>query len=123
MTRQEWLTQLVDKLRPLFRDAGYPLPPEIETSPGSSCPGYPSYGIIFFPSGKCHIYIKPRLSDSFVAASALLWQLRGSALGVNTKNHVNELGKNLGYHGNNLSPVLKFLLKNIIADIGEYPRS
>jgi hypothetical protein len=124
MTRKSWLTRLVDELRPLFDDAGHPLP-EIKASPGWMDPEHPRSGMVKFTTGECLVFIWPQLSNSIDAAFALVRQLPLCATDVRTSEHtVDEVARQIGItNGRPPSPALKFLLNNIIADLGPYPEN
>lgn len=123
MTRKSWLTALVDELRPLFVEADRPLPMEIEASPGRMHPEHPRNGVLKYTSGECHIFIWPRLSSAIDAALALVRQLPRCATDVFTSEHtMDEVAHQIGItNGRPPSLTLKFLLNNIIADLGPYP--
>ncbi len=122
-TREGWLTRLVEELRPLFVDAGLPLP-KITTGPGVACPGFPKRGILQFASGECCVYIWPQLSKSMDAPLALVRELPRCAVDVfGPVQRINELATTIGLVNEEPTPALKFLLTNIIADIGPYPEN
>jgi len=122
MTRKAWLTRLVDELRPLFVEAGHPLP-KIEASPGWVSPGYPHNGVYQLTTGECHVFIWPQLSRSLGAALAVVTQLARCAVDVfGPRERVAEVAAHIGL-APEPTPALNFLLKCIIADIGEYPEN
>lgn len=121
MTRKSWLTALVDELRPLFAEADRPLPMEIEASPGWMHPEHPRNGVLKYTSGECRIFIWPRLSSAIDAALALVRQLPRCATDIFASDGVvKELSLRIGLDPKP-SPALKFLLNNIVADLGPYP--
>ena len=88
LTREQWLHDCVDELRPLLVEAGKPLPKNIKVS----C-GWPSKGGLSSSYGECwsarlsadsahEIFISPRIAKPTVVASTLLHELVHAAVGV-----------------------------------------
>lgn len=127
-SREGWLTRLVEELRPLFVDAGHPLPEEITAQPGWFSLGYPRQGMIQYTSGECHVYIWPSLSESLSAALALVNELPRCAVGAvdvpGSDQTIREVAIRIGLNSHcdaEPTAALIFLLNNIIADLGPYP--
>lgn len=125
LTRKAWLTCLVEELRPLFEDTQYPLPTEIQASPGWSCPGYPKHGMYQQVTGECFIFVWPQVSGSLDVAIQLVNELPRCAVDIfGPKEIINKVARQIGLGLDGVpNTLLKFLLKNIIDDIGEYPGS
>jgi len=123
MTRAGWLTRLVDELRPLFEEAGHPLP-AIKASPGWVSPGYPRSGMYQEAMGECYVFIWPQLSHSLDAAFALVKELPRCAVDVFGPDHtIREVATRIGLDDGEPTAALKFLLNHIIADLGPYPEN
>jgi hypothetical protein len=89
VNREAWLAQLTDRLRPLFDQAGLPLPEDIYVSTG-----WPSTGGLgrkkrivgehwdgkASKDGRPHIFISPVLADTLEVAGTLVHELIHAAL-------------------------------------------
>jgi hypothetical protein len=131
-TREKWLQDAVEAMRPLYAEAGTPLPELVKASFG-------------FPSrkplkvlGQCHytatdkipqVYVTPRLADSAEVLSTLAHELCHAALPaeVGHKRQFSALGTRLGLVGKptemGAGPELLVRLNAIVSAIGPVPHS
>jgi hypothetical protein len=140
MTREDWLNQMVERLRPLYRDAGYQLPDRIKVS----C-GWPTHRAIA-PTGKSRtigqcfstqcsagqvneIFVSPCISDAAQAAAVLCHELihalddcrnghKGPFRRVATA--IGLAGKMTATHA---GPDLAECLNALCAELGPYPHA
>ncbi len=129
VTREAWLTRLVDELRPLFDDVGRPLPVLIDAAPGWFEHDLPKNGACQFATGRFFIYLWPHMTKPITVALALVKQLVVCAVGfaspaITTKAVYTRIGLN-GQLASETEPTaaLIFLLNSIIADLGPYPEN
>lgn len=138
MTREDWLTQLTDKLRPVFEGAGFPLPDKIRTS----C-GFPSKGALASKKRRIgeawsdaasedktfETFVSPMLSDALEVAAVQVHELCHCAVGVEKKHRgpFPKCARAVGLEGNMPATVagddLKSTLQVFIDEIGEYPHA
>ena len=84
MTREEWLNQLTERLRPIFDGLGHPLPAKVR----ASC-GFPSHGALsnkrrvvgqcWYPEASAdattEVFVSPVQSDGLTVAETLAHEL------------------------------------------------
>jgi hypothetical protein len=138
VTREVWLTNLINQLRPMFEKAGYPLPDHVHVSMG-----FPSTRALSESKrriGECwdreasmdgnhHIFISPVLHDEIKAAGVVVHELLHAALPSGT-GHGPAFAKGmraLGLEGKPTateeSDLLKAQLADVISLIGPYPHA
>ncbi len=137
-TREEWLTQLTDALRPAFEEAGSEIPEEVRVT----C-GWPSQGAKAKKNrriGECwgpeasedkhfEVFISPTLDDAAKVAETLAHELVHTAVGVECghKAPFRKVAKALGLDGKmtatNAGEALAARLLEITDEIGMYPHA
>ena len=138
MTREVWLLTLMERMRPDFDRAGFPLPGKIR----ASC-SWPSKSALAAKkkrigeawssdnSGDKHFetFISPVLQDSITVGATLAHELVHCAVGLREghRGRFVVCAKALGLEGKMTATVageaLKARLQEIIAEIGEYPHA
>jgi hypothetical protein len=131
--RETWLLDLTNKLRPMFKRAGFKLPTTIKLSCGwpSSRPLSESkrrIGECWIPrGGHPHIFISPSLIKPFEVADCLTHELVHAAVGTKCghKGPFIDCMKAVGLEGKPTSteagPELKKHLNKVCKSIGKYP--
>lgn len=138
MTREEWLQQLTDKMRPIFEGVGHPLPEKIR----ASC-GFPSRGALATKRRRigeawssdssedrtCETFVSPMVSDVLEVAAVQVHELCHCAAGVK-KGHRKPfpgIAKAVGLEGKMTATVagedLKSTLQIFTDEIGLYPHA
>jgi hypothetical protein len=137
-TREDWLAAAVDLLRPLFEEAGYPIPQVVKVA----C-GWPGGGSIHKRIGECwnaessagkwhEIFISPRLAqvlDSDGVLATLVHELAHAAVGTAAghkgpfKLAVTALGLEGKATETHASADLIVKLDAIAGKLGEYPHA
>lgn len=138
MTREDWLKQLTDKLRPMFQGADFPLPKKIRTS----C-GFPSKGGLATKKRRIgeawsdeasedqtfETFVSPMVADALEVAAIQVHELCHCAVGVEHKHRkpYPKCAKALGLEGKMTATVagedLKSTLQIFIDEIGPYPHA
>lgn len=92
MTREQWLNAVTRRLRPSFKEAGFPLPERVRMS----C-GFPSRGALGKVVGQCwsdsashdgtfEIFISPRVSTAVEVVPILVHELCHAAVGLEARH-------------------------------------
>jgi len=138
MTREDWLKQLTDKLRPVFAGAGHSLPEKIRTS----C-GFPSKGGLATKQRRIgeawsdaasedqtfETFVSPMVSDALEVAAIQVHELCHCAAGVECKHRkpFPACAKAVGLEGKMTATIagddLKSTLQIFIDEIGPYPHA
>lgn len=137
MTREEWLMAATEELRPVFREAGYDLPPTVRASIG-----WPSRGATSATGriGECwltvavedkvhEIFISPRLSDPIKILGVLVHELVHTLFGPEEVHgaRFRKAALAVGLQGRmpatTEGEALVETLRGIISRIGDYPGS
>lgn len=136
MTREEWLTRLIDKLRPMLKAAGGDVPQDIRVS----C-GWPSRGAFSSKSrtiGECwspsasadkhtEIFVSPCIATGERAADVLAHELVHACGAMGHKGPFKRIAVALGLTGpmraTKAGPELAERLNALIAKIGPYPHA
>lgn len=139
-TREQWLTQATDRLRPLLTTVEVVLPPKLLLSVGFPKSGGGAKTTI----GQCwgqqasadgstqHIFVCPTLSRPTLVVSVLLHELVHAGVGVDAKHRgpFARAMRALGFTGrltatddNDVTETLKAQLDAVVADLSEYPHS
>jgi len=134
MNRERWLTECVSALRPMFREAGQPIPKKIRVS----C-SWPSRGARKLDGeawsnehsqdGCFEIFISPLLDDPIEVSAVLVHELVHCAVGFKEKHgkRFGALARAVGLEGKTATSVagseLKAGLKEIAKGIGRYPHA
>ncbi len=134
MNREEWLNQMLKKLYPHFKDAGYNIPENIRASVG-----FPSKGIKSKAIGECwpmecsvdnyyEIFIHPNQDDSVKVSGILVHEIVHTIVEPGSKAHgpeFKEIALKVGLCGKmkatEETPELVGKLENLIKEIGPYP--
>lgn len=86
MTREEWLMTLVENLRPVFEEKGFPIPEKVRASVGIPKGKRTAIGQCFSPKASeteyTEIFISPKLADSLDVAQTFVHELIHAAVGV-----------------------------------------
>jgi len=137
-TREAWLLQLTEKLRPAFEAAGFKLPEKIRTS----C-GFPSKGALASKArrvGECwsddksedhtfETFVSPLLSDVAEVAATQVHELCHAAVGVKCghRKPFSTAAKAIGLEGKMASTTasadLAVKLRTLTDEIGPYPHA
>jgi hypothetical protein len=132
-TREEWLERVTDLLRPVFVEAGKPLPDAIKMSCGFTSKGARGKRI-----GECwaseasagnvpEIYIVPRMADSFQVGAILAHELVHATGIMNHGAEFRRVALAIGLAGKMTSThagdKMLAILAGIIGEIGEYPHA
>lgn len=138
MTREEWLNELSVKLRPMFEDAGHPLPANLRISVGFPPRGgtslrKPVIGVCFYSDASddqtFEIFISPTIGDGLRASDVLVHELCHAVLPKGTKHNRTfaKLAKKMGLDGKPTATIasdeLAATLTDLIADLGDYPHA
>jgi len=138
MNRERWLTECVSVLRPMFREAGQPIPRKVR----ASC-SWPSKSALAkrrkrigeawcskqSADGSFEIFISPLLDDPIEVSAVLVHELVHCAVGVAEKHgkRFGALARAVGLEGKMTSTTasdeLKAKLKTITKGIGKYPHA
>lgn len=139
MTREQWLLHFIDELRPMFKDAEFPLPDQIRVSMGFPCKQAlgPKRRI-----GECHhagmkdgiqqIFISPSLGNTTQIAETLVHELvhtvtPGAAHKgrfITVMRAVGLTGKPTATHaGEWLKPKLEKMAASLTKTYGPFPHS
>ncbi len=138
MNRERWLTECVSALRPMFREAGQPIPRKVR----ASC-SWPSKSALAkrrkrigeawcsqqSADGSFEIFISPLLDDPIKVLAVLVHELVHCAVGVDQKHgkRFGALARAVGLEGKmtatTASDELKIKLKKIASEIGKYPHA
>lgn len=138
MTREKWLNELTDALRPLFLEAGGEIPEKVR----ATC-GWPSQGAKAKKkqvTGECwdaessgdqhfEIFITPLLDDGNEIAGVLVHELCHAALGIKEGHRApfKKLATGVGLEGKmtatTVGEELRLTLAQIIEEIGLYPHA
>jgi hypothetical protein len=140
MTRESWLNKMVERLRPLFREAGYPLPAKVRVS----C-GWPTHRAVAASGksrtlGQCfateasageinEIFVSPCISDGKAAAAILCHELCHAADNCEHghKAEFKRIALAIGLIGKmtatQAGPELTQRLNVFFADLGPYPHA
>jgi hypothetical protein len=136
--REEWLQELIDRLRPTFDRIGSTLPEKIRVS----C-GFPSKSALANKArriGECwgvessedksfQVFISPVLKDSIEVGGCLVHELVHAAVGIECRHRgaFARVAKTIGLEGKMTATTpgeaLRTRLKELIAKIGEYPHA
>jgi hypothetical protein len=130
--REEWLNQMVEKLRPHFDKCGYPLPEKVRVSIGfSSTSPLKTLGECWHkeaaPDQVSQIFITPTYGDGVEAAGTLMHELLHAALpsGATHKKPFKKGMKAIGLEGPPKSAgpnaASKAMLSGFIDEIGTFP--
>jgi hypothetical protein len=137
MNREDWLTAMVDALRPAFDAAGKPIPARVHVSVGfpsrsALSPHKQRVGECWHPGnsadGASQIFISPIVGDGLTAADILTHELCHAALPAGTAHNKTfaKLAKAMGLEGKptatHAGAELKARLNGFIAAIGPYPQ-
>lgn len=137
-TREEWLNELIAKLRPLFDGIGFPLPEKIR----ASC-GFPSKGALATKARRVgeawsddisedqhfETFVSPLLSDAVEVAAVQVHELCHCAVGLECghRSPFTKAAKKIGLEGKMTSTVasddLKRTLAAMVEEIGLYPHA
>ena len=138
MNREQWLTECMNKLRPAFLEAGFPLPEKIRAScswPSKSGLANKKRRIGEAWSARnsadqsCEVFISPVLKDPLDVAATLVHELVHCAVGVEEghKGKFPKIAKALGLEGKmtatTASEALRTRLKEVTEAIGPYPHA
>ncbi len=136
MTREDWLLALAEQLRPLFADAGKPLPAAFKVSTGfpskrALSASHQRIGECWSPTatkdGLHQILISPVIGDALRAADVLVHELAHAALPETAKHgpSFKALATRLGLEGKPTATVasaeLIARLRPMLAVLGPYP--
>jgi hypothetical protein len=134
--REAWLYAVRDRLRPLFDEAGYPMPDNVRISCGF--PGVGALGTARYRRGECwaaecstgnvfEIFISPRVADQQTVTVILLHELVHATVGLSTghRGPFAKAAKKLGL----VAPLttatpndgLAAKLQLIVEEVGPYP--
>jgi len=136
--REEWLTECIAKVRPMFEDQGRPIPEKVR----ASC-SWPSQGGLAQKqkrigeawSSKCsgdgtfEVFISPVLMESAEVAAVLVHELVHCAVGLKCGHNgpFRKLALAVGLEGKMTATTageeLAGRLERIVAKLGEYPHS
>lgn len=133
MTREQWLQQAIDELRPKFKAACYPLPKTIHVSVGLP-KGRKAIGECWHgqasEDGNKHVFISPTLGDVAEVLDTLVHELVHVALpaGIGHKKPFVRAGQALGLTEGKATSlgagyVLAQELRALATKLGEYPHS
>ncbi len=137
-TREAWLTELTDLLRPAFKDTGFPLPEKIR----ASC-GFPSKGALAKKAKRIgeawsseqsedqhfETFVTPMISDPAEVAEIQTHELCHCAAGLACKHRkpFTMVARAIGLEGRMTATVageeLKIQLEEIIEELGPYPHA
>ena len=135
-TREEWLESLTLKYRPLFEDAGSPIPGQVRVSVGLPSKRAFStngrvlgqcWGVKAARDGVPQIYVSPVVDSSEDVASILVHELIHAAVGTDCghKGPFVRTMKALGLTGKPThamaGPELLERIKPLLTDLGDYP--
>jgi hypothetical protein len=138
MNREAWLTAMVEKLRPPFRENGYELPTKVRVSCGwPSIRGRAAHisrvGEAWYShvsaDGTSETFISPRLSDPIEVADVLVHEMVHHAVGpgYGHKGPFRRLARAVGLTGKMpatvVGPALRERLHARSAELGPYPHS
>ncbi len=138
MTREDWLNELTDLLRPLFEDAGVPIPGKVRSTCGwpsrSARPGKKQRIGECWPAdtsddGHCEVFISPILSDPVEVGETLVHELVHTAMesGVGHKAPFRKAALAIGLEGKmtatNAGEELVDRLRVLTKGIGDYPHA
>ena len=138
MNREQWLSECVQRLRPDFEKAGYPLPEKIR----ASC-SWPSKGGLArkarrlgeawsatcSESEHCEVFISPVLKDPVAVTAVLVHELVHCVVGVEHghRGKFPKLARAMGLEGKMTATVagetLKVRLQEVTDTIGPYPHA
>ena len=138
MIREDWLQQMIDLLRPDFKQIGSPLPEKIRVS----C-GFPSksalsptkrrigecWGVESSEDKSFQVFISPLLKESIEVSATLVHELVHTAVGINCKHRgpFQRVAKAIGLEGRMTATVagaaLKTHLRALIGQLGDYPHA
>lgn len=138
MLREDWLEQMITKLRPDFDKIGSPLPEKIRVS----C-GFPSKSALANKArriGECwgvessedksfQVFISPLLKDGIEVAGTLVHELVHCAVGIDCKHRgpFPRVAKAVGLEGKmtetTVGETLQARLKQLIDELGVYPHA
>jgi hypothetical protein len=137
-TREQWLTELTDKLRPMFAAIDFPLPEKIRTS----C-GFPSKGALAKKKQRIgeawsssqsedqhfETFVSPVVSDPVEVAAIQVHELCHCAAGLECKHRkpFTTVARAIGLEGRmtatTAGPALKDTLQDFVEEIGPYPHA
>jgi len=137
-TREQWLTELTDELRPMFQAAGFPLPEKIR----ASC-GFPSKGALAKKAKRVgeawsseqsedqhfETFVSPMISDPVEVAEIQVHELCHCAAGLACKHRkpFTTVARAVGLEGKMTATAagkdLKVKLGEFVEEIGPYPHA
>jgi hypothetical protein len=138
MTREDWLLQLTDALRPMFLEAGAKIPEKVRATcgwPSKSARPSKNRRIGEAWSDKCsadetyEVFISPCLADPIEVAGVMVHELVHTAVGVEVghKAPFKRVAQAIGLEGKMTATVvgegLRVKLEGITAEIGPYPHA
>jgi len=137
-TREAWLSELTDRLRPVFTGIGYPLPEKIRASCGFSSKGAlakkkqrigEAWSSDHSEDKHFETFVSPLLSDALEVAVVQVHELCLCAAGLGCKHRkpFTTAAKAIGLEGKMTATVagedLKSTLRIFINEIGPYPHA
>lgn len=135
-TRESWLEDAVEMLRPRFKEIGFDLPDRVHISVGFGAHGARQENAIIqgqtwkkeaSVDGVNHVFISPEIGDTAVVLAVLVHELIHVALNNEDghKGRFAEAATRLGLEGRMTEatpgPTLAFELITMAAALGEYP--
>lgn len=137
-TREEWLTVLTGRLRPIFKQAGFPLPERIR----ASC-GFPSRGALAKKTQRVgeawsssqsedqhfETFVSPMISDPASVAEIQVHELCHCAAGLECQHRkpFTTVARLVGLEGRMTETVageaLQATLEELVEEIGPYPHA
>lgn len=138
LNREAWLTQLVERLRPLFEDKGYTVPETVHVSVGWPSKGALSrkkrvIGQCWYPTASAdqnpHIFISPVLEQALDVAATVVHELGHAVLPEGVKHGPGfvKFMKLVGLEGKptatHAGEQLAGYLRDLLAQLGPYPHA
>jgi len=137
-TREQWLTELTDRLRPMFTGIGFPLPEKIR----ASC-GFPSRGALAKKAKRVgeawssdqsedqhfETFVTPMVCDPVEVAEIQVHELAHCAAGLECKHRkpFTTVARLVGLEGKMTATVageaLRAALEELVEEIGSYPHA
>jgi hypothetical protein len=136
-TREEWLRNAVDLLRPTFRAQAAPIPEQLHVSVGFPSVGgrrrNPRIGECWSPrvsaDGRAHLFISPVLGDPIEVLSTLVHELVHAAVGTEARHgpRFRRAALALGLRGKMTAtvagPELRARLEMLVRELGAFPHA
>lgn len=121
LTCEQWLNNLIEEFRPIFEEAGHPLPESTIAVPTQTVVGVDNRGVLEC-DGEYLVFIPQIVKHPPIVAEILFRELVRCAVGIAAPlEEYNRLSDRFGTYAVTLVNPIKDQLNTILAEIGPYP--